>query len=313
MPFDSYDDVLDHNVQSAEQEAYQDNSQAEMSHEPPSLEQQQQTYYKNGQKDLEELQLLDLLPLATWKLSSFKKGFGISQLRADTPDLYWQSDGSSGNNMEHQTNDGGQLSHPHSITLQFSKKVSLERICIFTNYQLDESYTPLKIKVMAGGSMWDLTDVCVVKLEKPVGWSHIVFNGVRGDGLLKCFVVRIIVLANHQDGKDSHIRAVKCLGKKLHTLITQEPPLEKAYKNQSTASGFTSVSGILLNNHSFGELPSTLRHADSLEGVSIEEADEENLVEFDPTTSKILDNVNEVLGFNTGFESIELKSISSIR
>lgn len=313
MPFDSYDDVLDNNAQSAEQEAFQTNSQTEASHEPPSLEQQQHTYYKSGQKDLEDLQLLDLLPLAKWKLSSYKKGYGIPQLRADTPDLYWQSDGSSGNNMEQQTNDGGQLSHPHSITLQFSKKVSLERICIFTNYQLDESYTPLKIKVMAGGSIWDLTDVCVVKLDKPVGWSHIVFNGVRGDGLLKCFVVRIIVLANHQDGKDSHIRAVRCLGKKTHTLMVHEAPIEKGSKDRSMASGFTSVSGILLNNHSFGELPSSLRRADSLEGVSIEETDEENLAEFDPTTSKILDNVNEVLGFNTGFESIELKSISSIR
>ncbi|PVH22277.1 hypothetical protein CXQ85_005304 [Candidozyma haemuli] len=277
MPFDSYDDVLEHNIRSTEHEGYQDNSQAEVSHEPPSLEQQQHTYYKNGQKDLEDLQLLDLSPLATWKLSSFKKGYGIPQLRADTPDLYWQSDGSSGNNMEHQTNDGGQLSHPHSITLQFSKKVSLERICIFTNYQLDESYTPSKIKVMAGGSIWDLTDVCVVKLEKPIGWSHIVFNGVRADGLLKCFVVRIIVLANHQDGKDSHIRAVRCLGKKSHSSMVYEPAADKALKQQSVASGFTSVSGISLNNHSFGELPTSLRRADSLDGISIEETDEENL------------------------------------
>lgn len=309
----SYDNEPEEEPRSPDPDALHDYSQTDVSHEPPSLEQQQHALYKSGQKDLDELQLLDLSPLATWKLSSHKRGFGIPQLRADTPDLYWQSDGSSGNNMEHQTNDGGQLSHPHSITLQFSKKVSLERISIFTNYQLDESYTPLKIKIVAGGSIWDLTDVCVVHLDKPIGWSHIVFNGVRGDGLLKCFVVRIIVLANHQDGKDSHIRGVRCLGKKSHAPVLSEPATEKVQRDRSIASGFTSVSGILLNNHSFGELPTSIRRADSLEGTSIEETEEENRNEFDPTTSKILNNVNEVLGFNTGFESIELKSISSIR
>lgn len=308
------DSELDHNLRSTEPNTYQDSSQADVSHEAPSLEQQQLALYRSGLKELDELQLLDLSPLAGWKVSSFKRGCGIPQLRADTPGMYWQSDGSSGNNMEHQTNDGGQLSHPHSITLQFSKKVSLERISIFTNYHLDESYTPLKIKIMAGGSIWDLTDVCVVKLDKPIGWSHIVFNGVRADGLLKCFVVRIIVLANHQDGKDSHIRAVRCLGKKSHTIINGNDHLvDRAQRDRSTVSGFTSVSGILLNNNSFGEMPSSLHRAESLEGALIAETEEENLVEFDPTTSKILDNVNEVLGFNTGFESIELKSISSIR
>lgn len=290
----------------------QENSHASHGIEEPSLEQQQNLYYAKGMDELESLQLLDLSPLATWKLSSHKQGHGLTQLRDDSPNTYWQSDGSTDNNMDHQQNlDGNQLNHPHYVTLQFSKRVSLERILIFTNYQLDESYTPLKIKIMAGSLNWDLTEVCVVNFDQPIGWSHIIFKGVRDDGLLKCFVVKIIVLANHQDGKDSHIRALRCFGKKhtsttidSHALFVQEP-------NVSTG-GFSSMSGILLNHHHFSESIDSPRNRNtSFEGIVEEEEDE--MEDYDPATRKVLNNVAEVIGFNSGFDSLDLKSISSIR
>ncbi|EMG45611.1 Anaphase promoting complex subunit, putative [Candida maltosa Xu316] len=203
------------------------------SHPQPSLEQIQRVYYLKGLQELESLQLFDLSPLANWKLSSWKQGFGLKQLRDDSPDTYWQSDGSnSGNSHNNGDNNANQqqqqqqqnpnnsmllnhLSTPHSITIQFSKKVALERISIFTNYSLDESYTPSKIKIMAGSSEgWDLIEVCTVNFDQPIGWSHIIFNGIRNDGVLKCFLIKIIILANHQEGKDSHIRAIRCFGKK---------------------------------------------------------------------------------------------------
>ena len=41
---------------------------------------------------------------------------------------------------------------------------------------------------MAGSSEgWDLIEVCTVNFDQPVGWSHIIFNGIRADGVLKCF------------------------------------------------------------------------------------------------------------------------------
>lgn len=267
------------------------------SNNQPSMEEIQNLYYTKGLEELESLQLLDLLPLATWKLSSFKQGFGLEQLRNDSPNTYWQSDGSTENNMERSNSDGMHLNYPHSVNLQFAKKVSLERISIFTNYQLDESYTPLKIRIMAGGSNWDLTEVCVVSLDKPIGWSHIIFKGVRGDGLLKCFVVKIIISANHQDGKDSHIRAIRCFGKK--TASTAEPHMGYILRDTSLSS-HTSVSGILLNH----ELKLRTESMDS---------DEEDHDGTDSATTRILLNVTDVLGFNTGFDSLELQSIASIR
>ncbi|OBA20117.1 galactose-binding like protein [Metschnikowia bicuspidata var. bicuspidata NRRL YB-4993] len=285
----------------------------------PTLEQTQRLSYAKGLEEIETLQLLDLSPLATWRLSSHKQGHGLQQLRDDSPDTFWQSDGSTEINVEHLSSpDTALLSRPHSILLQFSKKVSLERISIFTNYQLDESYTPLKIKIMAGGSNWDLMEVCLVDFEKPMGWSHIIFKGVRGDGLLKCFVVRMIILANHQDGKDSHIRAIRCFGKKSNVSSITALFAEPSFPIQKTpiSTGFSNESGILLNNQElYDQMLYRAGLLNSPEAILFEGTEEENEAEltYDPATSQILSNVNEVLGFNLGFESLELKSVSSIR
>ncbi|RCK56217.1 Anaphase-promoting complex subunit 10 [Candida viswanathii] len=143
------------------------NTNNNSSQQQPTLEQIQRVYYLKGLQELEALQLFDLSPLANWKLSSWKQGYGLKQLRDDSPDTYWQSDGSNNGNS-HNSGDNNsnqqqqqqqnpnnsmllnQLSIPHSITIQFSKKVALERISIFTNYSLDESYTPSKIKSWLG-------------------------------------------------------------------------------------------------------------------------------------------------------------------
>lgn len=277
--------------------------------DPPNLEQTQQLYFTKGLEELESFQLLDLLPLANWKLSSYKSGYGLEQLREDSPESFWQSDGSNGNpnansNLISMTNN--QLTHPHSITIQFAKRVLLERILIFTNYMLDESYTPSKIRIMAGSSNgWDLTEVCTVNFNKPVGWSHIIFNGIRSDGVLKCFIVKIVILANHQDGKDSHIRAIRCFGKKtvqiardLSAATAAMGMLNDLLKDMSLVLGLLNLLGVLLNHH----LPGLTSHSLQQEEDNIDE-----------DTLKILGNVNDVIGNNTGFQSLALQSMSSIR
>lgn len=320
----------------------------------PSLEQIQRVYYSKGLQELEELQLFDLSPLATWKLSSWKQGFGLKQLRDDSPDLYWQSDGSNTGNSGNDDNNSNQLqnpnnsmllnqlSNPHSITIQFSKKVALERISIFTNYSLDESYTPSRIKIMAGSSEgWDLIEVCTVNFDQPVGWSHIIFNGIRADGVLKCFLIKIIILANHQEGKDSHIRAIRCFGKKSSTSnqiryanVADDNDYNIHDSNDSlhhsemlrdlslattgtSAAGMSNLSGFLLNNRIILGLSNKeeeeLQHEDQgLIDRNLEEGNTSNDINSEES-SKIIKNVTNVIGFNTGFQSLELKSISSIR
>lgn len=290
----------------------------------PTMEQIQRVYYTKGLEELESLKLIDLSPLANWKLSSSKQGFGLGQLRDDSPDSYWQSDGSNGSSNGNANTPSvitnSQLSNPHSITIQFSKKVFLERISLFTNYNLDESYTPSKIKIMAGSSDgWDLSEVCTVNFNKPVGWSHIIFNGIRNDGVLKCFMVKLILMANHQDGKDTHIRALKCFGKKSGTgalpstlsHVNEDILRDLSFGNSVTGnvSGNTTgnISGILLNREE-----EMKENEEEEEGDENENENENETSEISEST-RFLNNTSNVIGFNTGFQSIEMKSTSSIR
>lgn len=293
----------------------------------PTLEKIQRVYYTRGLKELENLDLLDFSFSANWKLSSFKQGYGLEQLRDDSPDTYWQSNGNNGSNVNNNSSDT-QLTNPHHVTIQFSKKVSLERISFFTNFSLDESYTPSKIKIMAGSSdAWDLCEVCTVNFSKPTGWSHIIFNGIRPDGVLKCFLVRLIILSNHQDGKDSHIRAIRCFGKKTTNVSNLKSSRSSISDNQSLkfvqnkneilqdmslTSKLSIMSDLLLNNKN----PQFLNTKNF---ITCSDDDESNdLKSFtntlqDQKVFKIVENVSNVINFNNGFQSVELKSVSKIR
>ena len=106
---------------------------------------------------------------------------------------------------------------------------------------LDESYTPSKVVISAGTSLYDLIDVKVVELHEPRGWQAInigdygrksplstlklpltllpmclfqIYSHLRciytySSGVVKAFLVQIAILANHQNGKDTHLRGVK--------------------------------------------------------------------------------------------------------
>lgn len=80
-------------------------------------------------------------------------GFGIDQLRDDCMDTYWQSD--------------GQL--PHLVNIQFQRKTMVSHIYIYTDYKLDESYTPSRISIRAGTHFNDLQEIEVIELIEPSG------------------------------------------------------------------------------------------------------------------------------------------------
>lgn len=129
---------------------------------------------------------------AVWSLSSCKPGFGIMQLRDGSDETYWQSDGPQ----------------PHLINIEFLRKTAVQQISVFVDYKQDESYTPSKLQVKSGSHFHDLTPVTTVELEEPNGWVNI--DVVDKDGQpLKGFLFQVSVLANHQNGRDTHIRQVK--------------------------------------------------------------------------------------------------------
>ncbi|KAK9470027.1 anaphase-promoting complex, subunit 10 [Dipodascopsis tothii] len=146
-------------------------------------------------EDGDEPRLIDIGNLATWTLSSFKPKFGVAELRDESTDKYWQSDGPQ----------------PHFIDIHFSKRVAIAEVQLYMNFGDDESYTPSKLAVLGGSGYHDLSEVVVREFEEPRGWVSISMANSGKDGLLKAFLVRLSVLANHQNGKDTHIRAIKVL------------------------------------------------------------------------------------------------------
>eukprot|EP00602_Paraphysomonas_sp_CaronLab_P003037 CAMPEP_0185033218 /NCGR_PEP_ID=MMETSP1103-20130426/21991_1 /TAXON_ID=36769 /ORGANISM="Paraphysomonas bandaiensis, Strain Caron Lab Isolate" /LENGTH=172 /DNA_ID=CAMNT_0027569419 /DNA_START=81 /DNA_END=596 /DNA_ORIENTATION=+ len=135
---------------------------------------------------------------AVWTISTAKPGNGVEQLRDNNIETYWQSDGT----------------HPHIITIQFLRKVSISDICIYLDYVLDESYTPKKISIKAGSSAHDLVDVANKELSEPSGWIHVELVSSDSDieGPLRAHLIQIHVLSMHQNGRDTHIRQVKLYG-----------------------------------------------------------------------------------------------------
>mmetsp|Transcript_9495 Transcript_9495/g.20158 ORF Transcript_9495/g.20158 Transcript_9495/m.20158 type:complete len:368 (-) Transcript_9495:230-1333(-) len=94
---------------------------------------------------------------ASWSLSTAKPGNGVDQLRDSSLDTYWQSDGLQ----------------PHYINIQFPKRQTVTAISLYMDFNLDESYTPKKIKVRVGTTFHNLEEVRVVDVREPVGWCTI--------------------------------------------------------------------------------------------------------------------------------------------
>nr|XP_033713223.1 anaphase-promoting complex subunit 10 isoform X3 [Tursiops truncatus] len=146
---------------------------------------------------------------AVWSLSSCKPGFGVDQLRDDNLETYWQSDGSQ----------------PHLVNIQFRRKTTVKTLCIYADYKSDESYTPSKISVRVGNNFHNLQEIRVIWLKRrsrttqheaeeqlelvePSGWIHVPLTDNHKKPT-RTFMIQIAVLANHQNGRDTHMRQIK--------------------------------------------------------------------------------------------------------
>ncbi|KAK9466210.1 anaphase-promoting complex, subunit 10/DOC domain-containing protein [Lipomyces arxii] len=146
-------------------------------------------------EDVISIPLRDIGNQATWKLSTWKPGFGVEALLAESTDLYWQSD----------------APQPHHIDIHFAKRVEIAKIMLYLDCRSDESYTPSQIAVYAGSGYHDLHEVLTMDLKDPVGWIDVSLGHAGKDGFLKAFLVRLSVLQNHQTGKDTHVRGIRVL------------------------------------------------------------------------------------------------------
>ncbi|KAL2890925.1 Galactose-binding domain-like protein [Ceratocystis lukuohia] len=120
--------------------------------------------------------LKEISNLGRFTVSSQKQGNGVEELRSDDLKLYWQ-------------------------TIRF-----------YVNYKEDESYTPTKIVFKSGTGENTLIEFASVELSTPVGWQDVPVFGCGGglDGnTLVSYVFQMVILENHQNGKDTHLRGIK--------------------------------------------------------------------------------------------------------
>ncbi|OTA99542.1 hypothetical protein M426DRAFT_325074 [Hypoxylon sp. CI-4A] len=167
-----------------------DEEQGEIEEEEEEMEEEEPPF------DASAVGLKEISNLASFIVSSYKPGCGVKELRDDDVNQFWQSDGPQ----------------PHRLNIHFIKRVEIRAIRLYLDYELDESYTPTKIQVTAGWSPNFTLPFITMELSTPKGWIDVPLAGAGAgpDGnSLACFFVRIIVLENHQNGKDTHIRGIK--------------------------------------------------------------------------------------------------------
>ncbi|KAK7948673.1 uncharacterized protein PG986_009559 [Apiospora aurea] len=157
--------------------------------------------------------LKEISNLASFTVSSYKPGCGVRELRDDDINLFWQSDGPQ----------------PHRLNIHFIKRVEIRALRLFLDYELDESYTPTKIQITAGTAPHLTIPFNTMELNTPKGWIDVPIAGAGGgkDGnSLCCFFIRIIVLENHQNGKDTHIRGIKVYALDDSATTAENNPVE---------------------------------------------------------------------------------------
>jgi len=134
--------------------------------------------------------------LAVWSVASAKPGNGVELLRDDDLGTFWQSDGAQ----------------PHLINAQFQHKAEMSEIALWCEYKMDESYTPSLVSVRAGTSCHDLREVRCVELEHPNGWVRVPLGDADDSSCIRAYFIQVAILANHQNGRDTHVRQIKVFG-----------------------------------------------------------------------------------------------------
>ncbi|KAL5611932.1 hypothetical protein BROUX41_000501 [Berkeleyomyces rouxiae] len=249
-----------HDIQDEEiEEAYEENSvyggdvdiedEDDIHHEG---EEEEDELEQEALRDPASHGLKEISNLGRFTVSSQKQGNGVEELRSDDLKLYWQSDGPQ----------------PHKLTVYFIKRVSIRTIRFYVNYKEDESYTPTKIVFKSGTGENTLIEFASVELSAPVGWQDVPIFGCGGglDGnTLVSYVFQMVILENHQNGKDTHLRGIKIYaqeheeralgGDGLPAIdMDQMNPMSGFDPHRATANPWTPISLLTTANSQPGEM-----------------------------------------------------------
>ena len=95
-------------------------------------------------------------------------------------------------------------------------------IRVYIDSSLDESYTPTRIGIEAGYGSSNIIEFTQMVLKDPMGWQSVDFSTVgapapyrdrdgqvKEENVLHTFKINFLIKENLQNGKDTHLRAVK--------------------------------------------------------------------------------------------------------
>ncbi|EME27753.1 anaphase-promoting complex subunit 1 [Galdieria sulphuraria] len=107
-----------------------------------------------------------------------------------------------------------------SLTSNSTPGKRVSEVRLFLDYRYDESYTPQKIAIRAGNYFRDLEDILQKELSEPQGWVRIPLceedlsqdSSSKLVSFFRVALLQIVILANHQSGKDTHVRQVQVVG-----------------------------------------------------------------------------------------------------
>ncbi|CAF1320877.1 unnamed protein product [Adineta steineri] len=88
----------------------------------------------------------------------------------------------------------------HPVNIQFKEKIKIKDLCIFSDFKVDESYTPQKILIRTGINHNNLVELRYFKIHEPTGWVIVPTRDARSNPI-RTWMIQIAVLANHQSGR----------------------------------------------------------------------------------------------------------------
>jgi anaphase-promoting complex subunit 10 len=122
------------------------------------------------------------------RLSTFKEGHGHAQLFSENPDEYWHTDGNL----------------PHHVEIELEERKVLSEIVILLDHAHDKSYTPKELDIRCGKTRGGIRSVKKVFVNEKATSVEIPVEE-------ECVYLQIVILSNHQEGRDSRIRNLKLL------------------------------------------------------------------------------------------------------
>lgn len=193
--------------------------------------------------------LREIGDLCVWSLSSAKHGNGVHELRDDDLDTYWQSDGQSphiitctfphrrqavkciGLYVDYKLDESYTPAKISIRTSQYSSSMPTAAMINSSSYygaggavSGGMMYSPLMQATTSLNNTTSVERQCI-ELEEPTGWISIFLDSTRNcsndstdaddddydviNGCDRVCSVEIVILASHQNGRDTHIRQCK--------------------------------------------------------------------------------------------------------